>query len=304
MRSIRNLAVVFFFGINNGYAQGLAFSVGDTATYSSFYEVFVQLSEMKLPTYIKSTFKFGLHSTNPKIYFFHCKEYRNSASDNGYDYDQQLNNILLEEPILFSTNEKGSVVIEGDTLGYKAAYIRKYRGVLHKFNDSESSSSWLDEWSLSDILTIKHPELVIIGKVIATNLSKSAFEINDKEVFNDMLVNYADTIKLSRKTSLTSYKTKRGITKTMFQRAVSESELKAYISEKYPISWKMLREGHPEIDTKPFEEKLKTFQPLYREIIGVETSHNRKKLYRIDYQNDEAVLLMGGTNIQCVILRQ
>ena len=127
------------------------------------------------------------------------------------------------------------------------------------------------------------------------------FEINDKEIFNDILFEYSDTIKLSRKTALTINRINNDDIETVFKKVVSETELKDYITEKYPKAWSKMKISHPEIDFTPGEQKLKLFEPKYREIVKILTLNNGKELKTIEYHNDEEIMLMGGTNIECII---
>ena len=295
----------------NCYSQSVPFSIGDTSTYKSIYKTSIQLSEFKFPSYIESISKVGFISINKTdsslTFFWICKEYKNSATDSGIELDKAIVETIIDFPILFSIKKNGSILIEGDTIQSKESYIRKFNSIAKGLNLNDENDdlagylSSLRYFSFPDIIKIKLPEIEIFGKAIAHTLSKKTFEINDKEIFNDIFFDSSDTIKLSKKTTKTITKINSTEIESVYRREVSESELKNYISEKYPKAWIQMKISNPEMDFAPFEEKLKSFNPLYREIVRVLTTNTGKTLKSIEYYNDEEIMLTGGINIVCII---
>jgi len=276
----------------NCYSQSVPFSIGDTSTYKSIYKQLTQNSTFKFPSYIESISKVGFISINKTdsslTFFWICKEYKNSGTDLGIKLDKASAETIIDCPILFSIKKNGSIFFEGDTIQIKESYISKFNSIAKrlKLNDkNDGLAGHLDAltyFSFRDIININLPEIEIFGKAIAHTLSKKTFEINDKEIFNDIFGS-SDTIKLSKKTTKTITKINSTEIESVYRREVSESELKNYVSEKYTKGWIKMKVSNPEIDFAPWREKLKSFNPFYREIVRVLTTNNGKTLKSIEY---------------------
>jgi hypothetical protein len=264
-----------------------------------------------MPSYSESISKVGLKSINKSdgslTFFWICKEYKNTSTDSGLGLDKAIVQTIIDFPVLFSVSKEGIISIKGDTVENKEIYISKFKSVAKNFNLNDESNglagylSSLTYFSFPDIIKIRLPEIEIFGKAIAHALSNKMFEVDDKEIFNDILFNSSDTIKLSRKTTKMIKQINSTDTEIVYRKEVSENELKNYVSEKYPKAWSKMKVTSPEIDFTSFEQKLKLFNPLYREIVTILTTTNKRELKNIEYYNDEEIMLMGGTNIACTI---
>ena len=270
----------------------------------------IQLSEMKLPSFIQTNLNLSLqliNSDSSYTFSFLCNKYNSTAIENGLDLDKAIAETRINIPILIRVKQKGDVIFEGDTINGKTSFINKFKTIAknRQLNDiTHGLSGYLsliESMSFPEIIRMGFPEIEILGKGIQQTFTNKEYEINDKEVFNDFLFDYQDTIKISRKTELKIINS-IDIIERNYSKVVSETELKSYILDKYPKAWAKMKIDSTTLE--PFRKKLDNFKPVYQEIIKTVLSNKNKVIKMVDYKNDEEIMLMGGTLIHCVISKE
>ena len=217
-----------------------------------------------------------------------CKDMHTYFTDTiKSELDICVKDAIIELPFAFCVSLQGLLSSPHDSITIMNLFINKIKEKATQSNLNQlqhginSYIESVEKMRYSELLLILYPEIDYYRQAIKVFCTKEDFSINDYLVFNDMIVNYADTILLPRKTYQTREKLPNGNLKLSYLQSLNSNRIKSYLLSKYPIAWRSQNLSDDLV--KDYNNKLNMLIPEYYYSIVIITSKSNFSFEEIIY---------------------